>query len=166
VKELKRKILLTVLALALVLLATPYIGNAYAKPPEAVAGEIVLTSVVLSEPPRPAGESDNTILRLDILEEWSGDIEGTATTEASWIVHNSPYTNPDAWVNVHAIITFSDVTVLDRSGTLTIKIDVEGTEAHWTIMGGTGELANVRGQGKGSIATEPFTYTGLVHFDP
>lgn len=162
-----RRILLIVLALAVVLLATPYIGMVHAEPPTPVSGTIEFTTVVPAGPPKVAGKSDNVVRMFNIVEVWSGDIAGTGTTEAKWTVHNAPLIgNPDAWVIAHAIITFSDVTVLSASGTLTIELVLSGTEGHWTIMEGTGGLTNIHGQGTGSTATEPFTYTGLVHFDP
>ena len=142
---------------------------AYATRPTAVSGTIVFDSVDPAGPPKVAGKSDNRIRMFTIVETWSGDIEGTGTAEARWTIHNAPlFVNPDAWVNAYAIITFSDVTVLGRSGSLTIKLVMAKAEGagHWTIMKGTGELANIHGQGKGSIATDPFTYTGLVSFDP
>jgi hypothetical protein len=162
-----RRILMIVLVLAVVLLATPYIGMVQATPSTPVSGTIEFTSVAPAGPPLTAGESDNVIRMFNIIEEWSGGIAGTGNTEAKWIIHNAPlFTNPDAWVIAHAIITFSDVTILGLSGTLTIELVISGTDGHWTIMEGTGELANVHGQGTGSTATEPYTYTGLVHFDP
>jgi hypothetical protein len=164
----KKKILLTVLALATILFSIPYFGVAFAEPPTPISGTIEFVSVVPAGPPKVAGKSDNRIRMFTIVEEWSGDIEGIGTAEAKWIIHNAPLFSPDAWVNAYAIITFTDVTVLGRSGSLIIKLvmaEAEGS-GHWTIMEGTGELANIHGQGKGSIATEPFTYTGLVNFDP
>ena len=159
-----RKILFTFFTL--VLLSIPFIGPGYTKPSETVSGTIELTSVVPAKPPKVAGQSVNRIIIMNILEEWSGDISGTATAKATWIVHNAPLFSPDAWLNVHAIITFSDATVLGVSGGLTIRLCVTGTDCYWTIIKGTGDLANVHGQGTGSTATEPFTYMGNVHFDP
>ena len=157
-----------VLALAVVLLATPLIGMVHAEPPTPVSGTIEFASVVPMGPPKVAGKSDNRIRMFTIVEEWSGDIEGVGIAEARWTIHNAPLFSPDAWINAYAIITFTDVTVLERSGSLTIKLVMQGAEdvGHWTIMEGTGELANIHGQGWGSIETDPFIYTGLVNFDP
>ena len=160
------RILMIVLVLAVVLLATPYIGMVNATPSTPVSGTIEFMSVVPLGPPLVAGESDNRIRMFRITEDWSGDINGVGITEAKWIIHNAPLANPDAWTNAHAIITFSDVKVLGLLGTLTIELVISGTEGHWTIMEGTEDLANVHGQGTASTATEPFTYTGRVHFDP
>ena len=165
----KKKIRLTVLTLATVLFSTLYFGAVVAKPSTPVSGNIEFISVFPAGPPKVAGKSDNRMIIMDIIEEWSGDIEGIAIAKATWIVHNAPLnTNPGAWLNVHAIIICDDATVLGKSGGLTIKLRVAGSGANcqWTIMGGTGDLANVHGQGKASMDTEPFEYTGHVHFDP
>lgn len=138
--------------------------NGACKSSTPVSGTIEFTSVVPSQPLKVAGKSDNRVVMFDIIEVWSGDIDGTATVEAKWIVHNAPLSKPDAWVNAHAIITFTDVAVLGISGTLTVKLDLSGTEGHWTIMEGTGGLANVHGQGTAS--TVIMAYSGRVHFDP
>jgi hypothetical protein len=162
-----KKILFSILVLTLVLFSAPTIGVVIAKQSTEVSGTIELTSVVPAQPPKVAEESDNRVLTMNIIEEWNGGIEGVATAQAIWIVHNAPLIgNPDAWINFHAIITFSDVTVLGQSGGLTIRIRGAKTECHWTIISGTGDLANIHGQGKASLDTEPYTYTGKVHFDP
>ena len=164
-----KKIVLTIIAFSIILFATPYVGLIHAEPNTSVSGTIEFTSVTPAGPPKVAGKSDNRFRMFTIVEEWSGDIEGTGIAEARWIIHNAPLMgNPDAWINAYAIITFSDAEVLGRSGSLTIKlvlIEPKGA-GHWTIMEGTGDLANIHGQGIGSTDTEPFTYTGMVHFDP
>ena len=159
-----RKILITGLVLAVVLLATPYIVIVYAEPFTTVAGDIEFIDEFWLGPPIMAG--NNRIRMRGIVEEWTGDIVGISSTEARWIIHNAPLSNPDAWIIAHAILTFSDVTVLGQTGDMTIKMEVVGTECHWTIIGGTGGLANVHGRGTASTSTSPFTYTGMIHFDP
>jgi hypothetical protein len=39
---------------------------------------------------------------------------------------------------------------------------------HWRILKGTGELANLHGQGTWAAVTPPlvYSYEGQVHFDP
>ncbi|MEJ2272453.1 MAG: hypothetical protein P8X91_08255, partial [Candidatus Bathyarchaeota archaeon] len=166
-EKLKKKNQLIVLTLATILFSISYFGAAFAKPSTPVSGTIEFISVVPAKPPLVAGESDNRIILMNIIEEWSGEITGIATAKATWIVHNAPLiTNPDTGSNAHAIITFEDATVLSETGGLTIKLQVAGNDCHWTIIEGTGDLANVHGQGTASTATEPFTYTGNVHFDP
>jgi hypothetical protein len=164
--ELTRKSLFIVLSLAAVLLAIPYIGMAHAKPFTTVSGTIMLTSVAPLEG-RPAGKSDNIIFLFDITEEWSGDIAGTGTTESTWVTHNwvAPMGGPDTWFNVYEKLIL-DATVLGEMGTLTMELIIVGTEGRWTILGGTGGLANLHGHGTATLTTTPYSYTGQVHFDP
>ena len=116
---------------------------------------------------RPAGKSDNVILTVDLAEDWHGDIEASGTTVATWIVHNAPLmTNPDAWLCIHEKLTFQTFTVMGKSGTVTMELVISGAKGRWTILGGTGDLANLQGQGKLSLEAMPYSYTGQVHFDP
>ena len=161
-----KKFLATVIALAMVMLTTPFIGMVYAKPSTPVSGTIVLTDVVATSPPKVAGNSDNRFIVMAIEEQWDGDIVATGTTISYWTVHNAPlFVNPDAWVNVHEKLIL-DGEILGVSGTVTMELVVSGTKGHWTIIDGTGGLANVHGQGKLSLETMPYSYTGKVHFDP
>ena len=163
---LKKKILVAVSALAIVLLATPFIGMVCAKPPTTVSGTIELTSYAVLEA-RPAGNSDNVILKVDLAEDWHGDIEASGTTVATWIIHNAPLlVNPDAWLNIHEKLTFQTFTVMGKSGTVTMELVISKGKGSWTILGGTGELANLHGHGKLTLETTPYTYTGQVHFSP
>jgi hypothetical protein len=160
-----KKNLLPVLALVVVLLATLYIGTAYAKPPTQVAGTIELVGVVPS-PGHTAGESDNQFLVMDLTEAWDGDIVATGTTVGYWTVHNAPFmVNPDSWVCVHEKLLL-DGTVLGFPGTVTMQLNIAGTEGRWSIIDGTGGLANLRGQGTLTLTTTPYSYTGQVHFAP
>jgi hypothetical protein len=167
VREVNRKVLVMAVALmAVAMLATPMVGMVQAKPSTTVSGTIVLTSVVPIGG-RPAGKSDNLILIMDITEEWDGDIVATGTTEATWIMHNwvDPMGGPDTWFNVREKLTLS-ATVLGASGTLTMELNLAGTEGHWIIIDGTEGLANLRGHGTATLTTMPYSYTGQVHFDP
>jgi hypothetical protein len=171
----KKKILLTVLALTAVLLATPYIGMVHAKPSTAVSGTIVITGYVPLEI-LPRGKSDNLIMKVLLTAEFTGDIAGTTTYEAFMMLHNfiPPMGGPDVASNIHEKITFETVTVLGKSGSLTLEANLcshrpADSAWHWTILGGTGELANLHGHGTwapenpGDLVEY---YEGQVHFDP
>jgi hypothetical protein len=169
--EMNRKVLLIVLTLAVVLLATPYIGMAHAKPSTTVSGTIA----VLSGFPtiKPVGGANNEIWIMDLAEEWFGDIAGVGVTpESIWVWHHSfpPMIGPDYTINIHEKLTFHDAMVLGESGDLfmevILKADITGGSGHWTILGGTEGLANLHGQGTLSLSTTPYSYTGQVHFDP
>jgi len=150
-----RKVLLVVLTLAVFLLVTPYVGGVYATKPLSVSFTSTGTGV-LSSVARPAGESDNVITEAVHNLAWTGDFEGTCIMEVRLVFHEEGY-------NYQEIVTFTGTVSGEHTGTLTIV----GGQGNWRIIGGTGELSNLHGQGKmelTGIAT--FTFTGQVHFDP
>ena len=164
------KILLTVLTLAVVLLATPYIGMVYASPSTPVSGTIVIVGFVplgMST----VGKSDNVVVDGLMSVTWAGDIAGSPTYEASMMLHEfvPPMGGPDTTMNIHERIFFPTVTVQGKSGSLTMEVNFGGSkeEFHWTILSGTGELANLNGHGTYQLVEAPlYAYEGLVHFDP
>ena len=162
----KKKILSVFISLLVIVLLILTMSVVFAAKPIPVSGTIILTSYTMLNA-KPSGNSDNVILTMGLTEEWHGDIEASGTTVATWIVKNKPLmTNPDAWLNVHEKLTFQTFTVTGLSGTVTMQLVISKTKGSWTILSGTGELANIRGQGKISMETTPYTYTGQIHFDP
>ena len=164
-----KKILLTVLALAVVLLATPYISMAHAKPPTTVNGFITTGPEVSVMANR--GKSDNAVLTFTpFIETWQGDISGAVSGVSVWEFHGNPVTSTDWTINIHEKFTFSDAMYDGKSGTLSMELNlvasITGGTGHWTIIGGTGELANLHGHGTISLSTFPYPYTGQVHFSP
>jgi hypothetical protein len=166
----KRKILLMVLALTAVLVATPYVGMVHAKPSTSVSGTVTITNFVPLEILQK-GNSDNEVWRVLLTAEFTGDIVGTTTYEAIWILHNRAV---NSGANIHEKITFETVTVLGQSGSLTLEANLGSHRPadsawHWTILGGTGALANLHGHGTwapenpGDLVE---CYEGQVHFDP
>ena len=170
-----RKTVFAVLALTAVLLAIPYIGMASAMPSTTVSGAIMVTGYVPLEI-LPKGKSDNVIMKVLLTVEFTGDISGTATYEAFWMLHNfvPPDGGPDIATNMHEKITFETVTVLGRSGSLTLEANLCSKRSpnrgwHWTILGGTGELANLHGHGMWAPEVPGDLvefYEGQVHFAP
>jgi hypothetical protein len=121
------------------------------------------------KPPRRAGNSDNLILYLAANHEWTGDIEGFSTTDVKRIMYN--YFSPEPiWVNIHAVCTIPEATVMGHTGSLTIRLNFrtieENADGTWVIIDGTNELANLHGQGKIFGTVPEFLYSGWVHFDP
>jgi hypothetical protein len=166
-----RKILLTALTLAAVLLATPYIGMVQAKQSTTVSGAVIITGYELLEI-LPKGESGNVIMKVRLTAMFVGDIAGTAHYEAFWMIRNNIGSVTGA--NMHEIITFDTVSVLGKFGSLTIEANMGSNRPsdevwHWTILGGTEELANLQGHGTwapeapGDIVE---FYDGQIHFDP
>ena len=164
-----RKILLTVITLTALLSATPFIGMACAKPATNVSGTAlvdIFSSTTLDA--RPAGNSDNMILTISIIEMWQGDIEAVGNGVSIWVSHGWPL--PGWKLNIHEKLTFSDATVLGKSGTFTMDLIFQesetGSSGYWTILSGTDELANLHGHGTLDLSTFPYEYSGQVHFSP
>jgi hypothetical protein len=173
-----KKILSTVLALSVVLLAVPNVYVACATPSTHVSGTQLLnlfTGVTVLDQ-LPAGKSDNLKLTTSITDTWIGDIAGTTTYESTWIVHDfDPGPPPGGTPNIHETIFFSTVSVLGKSGSLKLVVNLGGSKGvfSWTILSGTGELANLHGNGiyySTDIVDQNFNqvyvYEGQVHFDP
>ncbi len=173
-----KKILSITLALCAILLAIPNVLTAFANPSTYVSGTQLLNLItgvtVLDQ--SPAGKSDNLKLTTSITDTWTGDIAGTTTYESTWIVHDyDPGPPPGGTPNIHETIFFSTVSVLGKSGSLELVVNLGGSKGvfRWTILSGTGELANLHGNGiyysTGLIdqnLNQVYAYEGQVHFDP
>lgn len=178
-----RKILLTVLALAAVLVATPYIGMTLATP---------LTPILFENHGLGFGEleyrqaGNNWVSEASSYGVVTGDIVGEYSGNAHWIYHNwvGPYEDPFMLtvelVNGHVLVTFDVIEVMgmEKEGTLKLRFnDVFGDEfaGTWVILGGTGELKDLHGQGTwhveyiivdGQIVGGYQVFEGYAHFDP
>ena len=146
------------------MLATPL---AVAKQPTFVSGgQMIMGYVPVDDVPK--GNSDNHVSTAMLTVAWDGDIEGVATYEGILMIHSI---DPVA-INIHEKIYFEDVTVLGKSGSLTLQVCANlgrGVDAgfRWTIIDGTGELTNLHGHGTYWLVEAPFyDYEGEVHFDP
>jgi hypothetical protein len=162
----KKVLGIAVVLMAVAMLATPLVGMVYAKPPTLVSGDQTVTGY---EPIAdvPKGKSGNVLSTAMMEVTWTGDIAGVATYEGILMVHNDPVP-----INIHEKIFFPTVTVLDKSGSLTLQVSANlgrGQDVfRWTIIDGTGELANLHGNGIYylDLATGIYHYEGQVHFDP
>ncbi len=175
-----RKILLAVLALAVVLLATPYLGLAHATSPTDVLFYVPLWTFGSSGSEYlQVGDSDTWIEHADTYGALAGDIVGAWTAEARWIYHKwvgpieDPYLLQVGLANGHIVQTVEVTQVMGIGKTGTIKLefnDVFGMEfgGPWTIRGGTGELEGLQGQGTWIMNFAIFeqVFEGQVHFDP
>lgn len=162
----KKVLLLTLLTVCMVL----PMGSlpVYATPPTEVSG-IFDMAVITVTGSRTAGP--NTFIYGTDVEVWQDDLVGVGKTE--WVVR---------MVHASGVVTFSSLgvftgTVLGSDeGTmeyrLTGQIPPGGGDwyGQWVILGGTGGLANVRGQGTwwgpGMGFDPDHWYEGQVHFDP
>ena len=115
----------------------------------------------------------NTFLTTSEESVWTGAFEGTSTEDGQVVIHCS-----GRW-SFNAIVTFDQVTVDDRSGTLEMSVNGSKPDVttdwfgRWVITGGTGGLENLRGQGTwwgpGAPAPEvegDIYYEGNIHFEP
>ena len=165
--EVNRKILvMAVFLLAVAMLATPLVGMVYAEKPTFVSGTQMITGFI-PVGNVPKGKSDNVLSIATLFVTWSGDIAGDTEYEGVLMVHSM---DPVA-INIHERIYFETVTVLGKSGSLTLQVSANlgrGQDVfRWTIIDGTGELANLHGSGIYYLDEAPFyLYEGQVHFDP
>jgi Protein of unknown function (DUF3224) len=164
---LDRKVLAVAVALlAIAMLATPLVGMVYAKPPTLVTGSQTVTDFTpIANVPK--GKSDNHVVTEMLVVEWTGDIAGVATYTGILMVHDDPVP-----INIHEKIYFEDVTVLGKSGSLTLQVSANLARGQdvfrWTIIDGTDELANLHGKGIYwlNFFTMAYDYEGQIHFDP
>lgn len=162
----KKKILVLSIVLALLfLLAIP----ALAGPPEKAEGLWQYKPFILEV--KEAG--CNTFLTTFENGLWTGTFEGTSTEDGKVVIHCN-----GRW-SFNAIVTFSELTVDGKSGTAEMSVVGSRPDAFtdwagmFVIQNGTGELANLRGQGKwwGPGAPEvgvwgDIEYSGNYHFEP
>ena len=102
--------------------------------------------------------------------EIAGDIVGTdGTFDRRLVFHDYLSGLPNSWITQHGIITI-DATFDDMEGTLYIRTSANSKvspDGEWRIIGGTGELANLHGQGTfDHVNPFIFNYEGQVQFDP
>jgi hypothetical protein len=164
-----RKLSLTLLAALMILVASALAMPVQAGPPTPAEGLWQYQPFILDV--KEAG--CNTFLTTFENGMWTGTFEGTSTEDGKVVIHCS-----GAW-SFNAIVSFSEVTVDGREGTLRMSVgggrpdgDSEW-EGKWVILSGTGELATLRGQGIWWGPGAPdvgvwgdIYYSGQIHFEP
>jgi len=155
-------------ALAAALLLLMSISVAYATKPIPVSGKIIIMGFSVSSADM-AGQSDNAIVYLSLNGMFTGSIAGSYTSESRWVYHN--YQQSDQWISVHAVDTISATITIDSvqyTGTLFFMLNGKGAEGgNWVIIGGTGDLANLHGQGTYTpVSGNVQNYEGQIQFDP
>ncbi|HSG26513.1 MAG TPA: DUF3224 domain-containing protein [Anaerolineales bacterium] len=115
----------------------------------------------------------NAFMEITDVATWTGTFEGTSTMQAVVSLYGPEDTDPAL---VKGIFEFEGE-VQGKTGTLQILLrawwhpEVEW-HGYWKIIGGTGELANLRGQGTTSGLDPGFgnvaenEYSGKIHFEP
>jgi hypothetical protein len=176
VKKRTKALSMIFIALTIALLLSMSMSIAYATTPMQVTWTSVATGISVQDG-KIAGESDNRFLDLSLTAMCTGDIAGIYTSDSHWIIHNwitgVPLLKQPGPVNVHAV-DYISTTFQGKSGTLAILVNhiyypsIGSSEGTWVIIGGTGELANLHGQGTtfDPPGPGPTTWTGQVHFDP
>jgi len=156
-EKMNKKILGFVLVIAVVMLTFPIFSVYATDNPKLmeVSGEIISlggATIVLT----PAGNSDNVKWTITGHSfQWTGSFEGISIADGRWMFHKD---SRSAW-NIHTLQAEFD----GKSGTLIIKI----AGHNWRIISGTGDLANLHGQGTTWRIEGPvFGYEGQVHFNP
>ncbi len=136
-----------------------------------VSGSIIITGATISA--NAAGESDNRMVHISSTGMYTGNIAGIYTGEALWIVHNvsgSFMSGAGVSRNTHNVATFSSATVMGKTGTLVIMLVGNPAGESWVVIGGTGELEGLHGQGTlamtGAMMGKVANYEGTIHFDP
>ena len=87
----------------------------------------------------------NAIVSVTEHGDWSGDFVGVSEMVVSGVIHSKGF------ITFEGVINF-DGSVLNKDGTLIIRYAGKVTSAgeiisQWVIQSGTGDLANLRGQG-------------------
>jgi hypothetical protein len=172
VKRLKKKILgVFVSLLAVVILALP-MSMVYAKNDTndkftPVSGVLYLFYDGTNEYLLP---DDNFIWsQPDCTTMWTGGIVASGTCDFT-LIFIKPVWDGSTVVDyqtsvVHEVYTLTNP-IIDGTP-YTGELTIGGSNDNWRILGGTGELANVHGQGK-KWGVDIFTigYDGWIHFDP
>jgi Protein of unknown function (DUF3224) len=156
----KRLQVSAVLAAVLAVLWLP--TSAGAAPPADGSGTFTVSSTVVTSTRQADG---NTFLTLRVTTLYGGTLQGTGLGEETVVVH------PDGTLNGRTFETFTG-TVGGVAGTATLRVEGTGDtttgalRGQFTIVGGTGGLANLRGGGTFQGVGESGTYTIAYTFAP
>ena len=134
----------------------------HATKPTQVSGTIVALGFTVTGMRLADG---NTIVTMIETESLAGDLIGTAVAEVREVIHAS------GRVEGQALSTITG-TAMGKSGTVVLRYVMTGTyggtfSGEWVILSGTGDLANLRGQGSVTADTSAGTgtYSGQIHFE-
>ena len=155
-----RRQMLALIGAALLLLLAP--ASASKAEPVRGSGTFTVASAVVTGSRVVDG---NTFLTTLVTSAYTGTLQGTGVAEEAAAVH------PDGGITVQTFETFTG-TVNGDMGTALFRVVGSADAAtgalsgHFTIVGGTGGLANLRGQGTFQGVGTSGTYTVDTHFDP
>lgn len=151
-------LLTVVMFVSLIAIALPV----NAGPPQHAEGIWQWTSSILET--RDAGCNEFLTIEEDAV--WTGTFDGTSREEGVVVVHCSGNK-----LSYNVIVNFEQVTVEGKSGTLVMSVNAtrfipSAWLGRWVIIGGTGELENLRGQGTFQGKRGTADYEGDIHFEP
>ena len=150
-------------ALFLVLSFLALIPLVHAAPSTTATGFIAGTSFTFTGTQVADG---NTIYSVTVTTKLTGSLTGIGVDYATLIAH------ADGSFNAQHL-SICTCTLAEKSGTLTSILNLRGSlvthfaEGQWTILSGTGDLTNLRGQG--TLLGAPFVgadYSLQIHFEP
>ena len=143
--------------------ATLSIPLVHATKPTQVSGTIAALGFTVTGMRSADG---NTIVILIETESLAGDLTGTMVAEVREMIHAS------GRVEGQALSTITG-SAMGKSGTVVLRYVMTGTyggtfSGQWVILSGTGDLANLHGQGTVTADTSAGTgtYSGQIHFEP
>jgi len=176
-----RKMLSATLIVCMVaFLSTLLTPTALATKPTYVSGSLAYDPVIVDS----KLADGNLHLETTEVGLWFGDLVGVSWDEPCRVVIHKVVFDPDGnivnfdfrWYT--SIATFETATVGSKSGGLVMRLHGKdsgpGTDWHgqWVILSGTGELANLHGQGTWwgpgfppGIPEDTIFYDGRIHFD-
>ncbi len=161
--ELNRKILVPVLALALLMLILPMSSVSAIKP---VTMTLTGTFYVFDNPDgmkyMETGESGNLIIQFrDFSVEWTGDISGSGLLQENMLIKEGPYCDVGVGTHVLKDATIAGVGV----GDLTIGLNKDSLQ--YFIKSGTGDLSSIRGKGAITpVSMSEYDYVFEVQINP
>jgi hypothetical protein len=160
------KTTLKALPLVGIILLTAWLP-AYATTPTEVSGDFDYEPTIVYDEYR----GGNWFVWATDVEEWSGDLDGTATSEYLAIFHRSGVATFSGQGVFVGSVMGSDVGTLEYQITGILKAGATEWEGNFVMGRGTGGLANAHVEGTwwgpGWPGPSPMcSYQGLVHFDP
>ena len=160
-----KKILSVFISLLAVAMLTVPMFMVYAKNDKfiEVTGEYSLLYNGVNEVKRPDG--NRIWSQTDCTTMWTGGIEAEGLCDFT-IIFFKPVLQHNQ-VGHSTVFTLTDPTI-DGVTYEGCELTIGGCYGGWRILGGTGDLANVHGQGTKWAGSDILTmeYEGVIHFDP
>jgi len=140
--------------------------------------------VIASAPTTANGTLENPVSVVTNMRQADGNMilseienaECTGTMAGPYVLEMMVIIHKNGKINMHGISTIDPCTIDGMSGTITMNLTGIGVmtgpetgtiHGQWVFLCGTGDLANVHGQGTfEATAGVGGTYSGKINFDP